>query len=100
MGLVAEMAKTSDVTASNVPGLPAKVWIGGVQLLSLYPMVPTMGAAANITMLSYAREHCSVGVSLDDIAVRDPDAFMECLAEGFAEIGAVPEPHPFDPLAR
>lgn len=100
VGLVAEMAKTSDVTASNVPGLPARVWIGGVPLRSLYPMVPTMGAAANITMLSYARELCSIGVSLDDIAIRDPDVFMECLAEGFAEIGAVPSPHPFDPLAR
>jgi hypothetical protein len=59
-----------------------------------------MGAAANITMLSYAAQTCALGVSMDDLAIRDPDAFMECLAEGFAEIGAVPEPHPFDPLQR
>lgn len=100
VGVIAEVAKTSDITASNVPGLPAKVWIGGAALERLYPIVPTMGAAANITMLSYAREHCSVGVSMDDLSIRDPDIFMECLAEGFAEIGATLEPHPFDPLAR
>ncbi len=100
VALIAEAAKSSDATASNVPGLPAPVWVGGASLLRLYPIVPTLGAAANITMLSYARKHCSVGVSMDDIAIRDPDAFMECLAEGFAEVGAVPEAHPFDPLAR
>jgi hypothetical protein len=59
-----------------------------------------MGAAANITMLSYAGTYCSIGVSTDDAAIADPDAFMECLAEGFSEIGAAPEPDPFDPLAR
>ena len=98
--VIAGAARASDVTASNVPGLPANVWIGGAALERLYPIVPTMGAAANITMLSYARAHCSIGVSTDDAAIADPDAFMECLAEGFTEIGAVPEPHPFDPLAR
>jgi diacylglycerol O-acyltransferase / wax synthase len=100
VGLIAEVAKASDLTASNVPGLPAPVWVGGVRLQRLYPIVPTLGAAVNVTMLSYARTHCSVGVSTDDIAVRNPDQLMECLAEGFAEIGAVPEGHPFDPLAR
>ncbi len=98
--VIAEVAKTSDITASNVPGLPAKVWIGGSVLERLYPIVPTMGAAANITMLSYAGQHCSIGVSTDDTAIRDPEVFMECLAEGFAEIGVTPEPHPFDPLER
>jgi diacylglycerol O-acyltransferase / wax synthase len=100
VGLIAEVAKSSDVTASNVPGLPAPVWVGGAPLARLYPVVPTMGAAANITMLSYARTHCSVGVSLDDAAIPDPDVFMSCLAEGFAEVGAEPEASPFDPLTR
>jgi WS/DGAT/MGAT family acyltransferase len=100
VAVIAQAAKASDLTASNVPGLPAPVWVGGSALLRLYPIVPTLGAAANITMLSYARQNCSIGVSMDDIAIRDPDSFMECLAEGFAEIGAVPRAHPFDPLAQ
>lgn len=100
VSVIAGVAKASDLTASNVPGLPAPVWLGGVALERLYPIVPTMGASVNVTMLSYARAHCSIGVSMDDVAVRDPDVLMECLAEGFAEIGAVPEAHPFDPLAR
>jgi hypothetical protein len=98
--VIAQAAKASDLTASNVPGLPTTVWIGGAALQRLYPIVPTMGAAANITMLSYGRAHCSIGVSTDDAAIGDPEAFMECLADGFTEIGAAPEPHPFDPLAR
>jgi hypothetical protein len=100
VGVIAEVAKSSDVTASNVPGLPTPVWVGGAPLARLYPIVPTMGAAANITMLSYARRHCSLGVTMDDAAVPDPQGFMECLAEGFAEIGATPEASPFDPLSR
>lgn len=100
VSVIADVAKASDLTASNVPGLPAPVWVGGAAVRRLYPIVPTMGASVNVTMLSYARAHCSIGVSMDDVAVRDPDQLMECLAEGFAEIGAVPEPHPFDPLAR
>jgi WS/DGAT/MGAT family acyltransferase len=100
VGVIAEVAKSSDLTASNVPGLPAPVWVGGAPLTRLYPIVPTMGAAANITMLSYARAHCSLGVTMDDAAVADPQGFMECLAEGFAEIGASPEASPFDPLSR
>lgn len=98
--VIAEVAKASDLTASNVPGLPAPVWIGGARLERLYPMVPTLGASVNVTMLSYAQTHLSIGVSMDDITVRDPDQLMECLAEGFAEVGAVPEAHPFDPLDR
>jgi hypothetical protein len=74
--------------------------VGGAPLARLYPVVPTLGTAANITMLSYARRHCSLGVSMDDAAVADPQGFMECLAAGFAEIGAPPEDHPFDPLSR
>jgi hypothetical protein len=37
---------------------------------------------------------------MDDAAVADPQGFMECLAAGFAEIGADPEATPFDPLSR
>lgn len=100
VSVIADVARASDLTASNVPGLPAPVWVAGAALERLYPIVPTLGASVNVTLLSYARAHCSIGVSMDDVAVRDPDVLMECLAEGFAEIGALPEPHPFDPLAR
>jgi WS/DGAT/MGAT family acyltransferase len=99
VAVIAAAARSSDVTASNVPGLPTPVWVGGAPLLRLYPVVPTLGAAANITMLTYARQHCSLGVSMDDAAIADPQGFMECLAAGFAEIGAQPEQSPFDPLA-
>lgn len=83
--LLAAAARTSDFTASNVSGVPVPVWIAGAQVLRMYPMVSTIGAAVNVTLLSYAGL-ASVGVSTDDAAVPDRELFARCLAEGFAEV--------------
>lgn len=98
--VLGRIAQTSDFTASNVPGPPVEVWLGGTKVKRLYPMVPTIGAAANITLLSYAGTWASIGISTDDAAVADPDAFVAAIAEGFAEMGAAPAPDAFDPVSR
>jgi len=98
--LLVRFTRGSDVTASNVPGIPEPVWMGGARLERMYPVVPTLGAAANITLLSYAGQWCSIGVNTDDAAVPDPDVFVRCLAAGFDEIGADPGESPADPLAN
>jgi WS/DGAT/MGAT family acyltransferase len=82
------MLKHVDLLASNVPGLALPVYLGGAQIERFYAFGPTIGAAANITLMSY-RDACYVGVTSDGGAVPDPDAFLECLVEGFAEIVAV-----------
>ena len=43
------------------------------------------GAATNIMLMSYLDE-AQIGVNLDPAAVRDPDGFVECLRDGFAEV--------------
>ena len=49
----------------------------------MYPLVATIGAAVNITMLTY-NGTASVGVSSDDAAVADPDVLLEALRQGFS----------------
>jgi len=94
--VLAAAARTSDFTASNVSGVPVPVWVAGAQVLRMYPMVSTIGAAVNVTLLSYAGL-ASIGVSTDDAAVPDRELFAQCLAEGFAEVVGHPV-GPADPM--
>lgn len=95
--LVSAAAQTSDVTASNVPGPPETVWLAGARALRWYPLIGTIGAAVNVSMLTYDGV-ASVGVSSDDAAVTDRGELIAGLRYGFAEvIGA--DLLPSDPLS-
>ena len=83
--LVSAAAQTSDLTASNVPGVPVPVWLAGARVERMYPLVGTIGAAINVTMLTYENT-ASVGVSTDDAAVDDRDELVASLRAGFAEV--------------
>ena len=78
-------AQTSDLTASNVPGVPVPVWLAGARVERMYPLVGTIGAAINVTMLTYTNS-ASVGISSDDAAVGDRDQLVESLRVGFREV--------------
>jgi WS/DGAT/MGAT family acyltransferase len=83
--LLSAAAQTSDLTASNVPGPPVPVWLAGAQVERMYPLVATIGAAVNITMLTY-NGIASVGVTTDDAAVDDRDELVRSLRHGFREV--------------
>jgi WS/DGAT/MGAT family acyltransferase len=83
--LVSAAAQTSDLTASNVPGVPVPVWLAGAKVERMYPLVGTIGAAINVTMLTYSGT-ASVGVSSDDAAVGDRAELLASLRVGFAEV--------------
>jgi WS/DGAT/MGAT family acyltransferase len=83
--LVSAAAQTSDLTASNVPGVPVPVWLAGARVERMYPLVGTIGAAINVTMLTYT-DSASVGISSDDAAVSDRAALIESLRVGFSEV--------------
>ena len=89
--LVSAAAQTSDLTASNVPGLPVPVWLAGAKVERMYPLVGTVGAAVNVTMLTYT-DTASVGVSTDDAAVEDREELVESLRHGFEQVIDVPVP--------
>jgi diacylglycerol O-acyltransferase / wax synthase len=84
------MLKHVDFLASNVPGFPMPVYLAGGKLLAYYPFGPTIGAAVNVTLMSY-QDTCCVGVNADTGAIPDPAEFVVCLREGFREVLAVGE---------
>ncbi|TXH44912.1 MAG: DUF1298 domain-containing protein [Actinobacteria bacterium] len=87
--LLSAAAQTSDLTASNVPGVPVPVWLSGAKVERMYPLVATIGAAINITMLTYAGV-ASVGISTDDAAVDDREELVRSLRYGFREVIGTP----------
>jgi len=96
-GVIGSMLKHVDFLASNVPGLDAPIYVGGARVRALYPFGPTIGAALNVTLLSYCGT-CNVGVNTDTGAVPDPDALMTCLRDGFEEVLALGGEH--EPVRR
>ena len=90
-GAVGSMLKHVDFLASNVPGIDFPVYLAGARITGYVPFGPTLGAAVNITLLSYDGT-CGIGVTVDTAAVPDIEAFMACLAEGFQEVLALAGP--------
>jgi len=83
--MLAAQARTSDVTASNVPGPPIPLYLAGARIVAAYPLVATIGAAVNVTMVTYDGR-AFIGVSSDDRAVPDHADLLEDLRAGFAEV--------------
>jgi diacylglycerol O-acyltransferase / wax synthase len=87
-GYVGEMLKHIDFLASNVPGIPIPLYLTGAKVDSFFGFGPTIGAALNITLMSYCGI-CYIGVNIDTGAIPDPDVLMDCMADGFDEVLAV-----------
>lgn len=83
--MLAQAARASDVTTSNVPGPPIPLFLAGARMVACYPLVATIGAAVNITMVTYDGV-AYVGMSADDRAVGDLDALVEDMRGGFATV--------------
>lgn len=82
--LLAAVAGSLDVVASNVIGPPAPMWLAGVPVASMTPVGPRSGAAVNATLLSYCGS-ASIGLNIDPAAVPDGDVLMDCLRAAFEE---------------
>jgi diacylglycerol O-acyltransferase len=87
--VLAHTMRTSDVTLSNVPGPPFPIYIAGSKMIGQWPLVATIGAATNITMVTYDG-YAFIGISADDEAVTDIDNLMSDLKDGFSEVLGVP----------
>jgi diacylglycerol O-acyltransferase len=73
-----------DFVASDVPGIPVPVFLGGASVRAQYAFGPTIGAAVNITLLTYV-DVCAFGINVDTGAIADYDVFYDCLVDGFDE---------------
>lgn len=84
-GVIGSMLKHVDFLASNVPGLPIPLYLAGAEVERFFPFGPTAGSSVNLTLMSY-RDVCCIGVNTDSAAIPDPEVFLRCLDEGFAEV--------------
>jgi WS/DGAT/MGAT family acyltransferase len=79
------MLKGIDFVATNVPGMPQRVYLAGAEVLRYYAFPPPSGSACGIALVSHG-DTCCIGVTIDTAAVRDPDVLGECLRQGFEEV--------------
>jgi diacylglycerol O-acyltransferase len=93
VGYVGGVLKHVDFLASNVTGPSVPAYIAGSKIAGLFAFGPTIGAALNPTLLSYAGT-CHIGINIDTAAVPDPDVLLACLQESLAEITALGAPGP------
>jgi len=86
--MLASVARASDITTSNVPGPPIPIYLAGSRMIAVYPLVATIGAAVNVTMVTYDSQ-AFIGVSTDDRAVADHLDLMHDLRAGFHAVTLV-----------
>jgi hypothetical protein len=77
-----------DFVASDVPGVPVPVFLGGAPVRAQYAFGPTIGAAVNVTLLTYV-DNCALGIDIDTAAIPDHDVFYAALVAGFDEVLAL-----------
>ncbi|CAN5701945.1 wax ester/triacylglycerol synthase family O-acyltransferase [soil metagenome] len=90
-GLFGSMLKGVDMVTSNVPGAPIPIYTAGGRVESMFAVGPLVGAALNITLLSYLDE-LHIGINVDPAAVTEPDRLVAALRDGWEELLAVGEP--------
>ena len=86
--LAGPMTKGNDLQASNVPGIRGELFLAGARIERMYPYAPLPGCAAMITLVSHGEVGC-VGVNFDAASFTDPELFVRCLLDGFAEVLAL-----------
>ncbi|QGP86807.1 DUF1298 domain-containing protein [Gordonia sp. 135] len=82
-----------DFLCSDVPGIPVPLYLGGARMTAQYAFGPTIGAAVNVTLLSYI-DTCELGIDVDTGAIADVDVFHSCLVDGFDEVLSLARPAP------
>jgi WS/DGAT/MGAT family acyltransferase len=77
-----------DFLASDVPGVPVPVFLGGSPVRTQYAFGPTIGSSVNVTLLTYV-DTCALGINVDTAAIPDYDVFHDAIVEGFDEVLAL-----------
>ncbi len=88
---IAAILRHVDFLASDVPGIPVQVYLGGAAVRIQYAFGPTIGSSVNVTLMTYV-DTCALGVNVDTGAIPDFDVFHDCLVAGFDEVLALAAP--------
>jgi diacylglycerol O-acyltransferase / wax synthase len=82
--LVTALLGATDVMASNVPGSPVDLYLGGARVEEIVPFGPRGASALNVTLLSHV-DNVNIGVNVDPEAFPDAGVLLDCLRAGFDE---------------
>jgi diacylglycerol O-acyltransferase / wax synthase len=82
------MLKKVDFVATNVPGSPVPLFLGGAEVTHVFPFAPPSGASVAFGLLSHVQT-CCIGITVDTAAVEDLDLLARCVDEGLAEVLAL-----------
>lgn len=74
-----------DLATSNLRGAPFPLYIGGAKVVYSATMGPLAGTPCNATALSYC-DQLDIGLFIDPVAIKEPEAFRECVEQAFAEL--------------
>ena len=85
---IGSVLRKVDFLASDVPGVPVPVYLGGAKVTVQYAFGPTIGSAVNVTLLTYV-DTCALGIDVDTGAIPDFEEFYDCLVAGFDEVLAL-----------
>jgi diacylglycerol O-acyltransferase len=77
-----------DFLASDVPGVPVPVFLGGAPVRAQYAFGPTIGSSVNVTLLTYV-DICALGINVDTAAIPDYDVFHGAVVASFDELLAL-----------
>lgn len=85
---IGSVLRKVDFLASDVPGIPTRVYLAGAKVKMQYAFGPTIGSAVNVTLLTYV-DTCALGIDVDTGAIPDFENFFDCLVAGFDEVLAL-----------
>ncbi len=80
--------KHDDFVLSNVNAGPLAFYLAGAKVVSVFPFGPTVGTAANITLVGY-HQKAFIGIAVDAAAVADLGALVACIREGLGAVIAL-----------
>ena len=82
------LGAVTDLSASNMPGLPYEVYMAGARVERVYPFGPLPGVAVMAAMVSHGGT-CCIGLTIDGTALDDVDVLMQGMEDGLDEVLAV-----------
>jgi WS/DGAT/MGAT family acyltransferase len=82
--LIARLLSAADVLASNVPGSPVDLYLGGARVVDVVPLGPRGGTGLNLTLVSHV-DSIRIGVNMDPVAIPESTVLIDCLRSGFDE---------------
>ena len=80
-----QQAGKIDIATSNLRGAPFQTYMAGAKVLSLIPLGPVAGTAANITTISN-NGFMDVGLLIDPAAVAEPESLAKNIGDAFTAL--------------